>query len=183
MSSASSLSESIKSAVSMILHHLANAHSIRLQSIASVISAQNARKSDEDAKKKQDTTIGMAVGVSVGTTALVALLSLGICLYKRNKKCKAAQGVLNNQNQTTIYSQPPLPSQLVFPNSLSFSQQYNQVTSSGYSGQSPATVPSWATAKPSVPTTDPINLNPRSPAPSSPRPPTYASTTPPPYHI
>jgi len=75
-----------------MLRYLANAHPIHLQSIASEISALNARKSDEDAKKKQDTMIGIAVGVSVGTTALVTLLSLGIRLYKRNKKRKAMGG-------------------------------------------------------------------------------------------
>jgi len=55
---------------------------------------------EQDAKKKYNTMIGAAAGVSIGTVALVVVLSLGFWFYKRRKR-QAAQGVPIDQNPTT----------------------------------------------------------------------------------
>jgi len=55
---------------------------------------------EQDAKKKYNTMIGAAAGVSIGTVVLV-VLSLGFWLYKRRKRQAARQGVPIDQNPTT----------------------------------------------------------------------------------
>lgn len=114
---------------------------------------------DADAKKKFETTIGIATGVSLGTLALVVFLSLGFCLRKRRNKRKAAQGVKTNQNQTTPDSPVPQHSQPIVTNALGFSQpivsnapdfsqQYNQVSSGWNSSEPLDTVAPWSSSNP-----------------------------------